>query len=490
MSKLMKKYLVLIIITFALFSNYAFSQDNVEKGKNAVKKGDYLTALNLLQNAVKTNKSYDANCYYGIALLKTGSLDDAEKYLKIALKDDDEGIDAMRSLGELYTIRKKYSDADDIFKKALKVEPESISVMLSRAANYSAEGKIDRAIEVLTLATTVSKENPSVYVGLGEAYYIRGSFKLSQSYYDKAVKLNPNLASAYFGLGKVYFKMKKYNESLVSFNTAIAKDANFAEAYLEKGKILYFGDKYAEAAESFKKYSQLKPGSQEGNSYYAKTLYAEGKYDDALNILNEVLKVDPKSITGNLYTAYIYAEKEQTDSLAQIEQYQKAVEYFSKVPIKEFEVEDLVKYAKVVVLLKNFTDAYPLFEKAIKLDSSDYRIYYEYGKTYFKAENYENAIALLSKAIEFGMNKERSVYLFKGFSNFYLKKYEHSLADFQEAVRLDDKYVLSYSWMAKCYFVLGNNDEAIKTYEKILIIDPENAEAKDRLSRIKPNNNK
>jgi tetratricopeptide (TPR) repeat protein len=486
----MKKYLVLIIITLALYSNYAFSQDNVEKGKSTVKKGDYLTALNLLQNVVKTNKGYDANCYYGIALLKTGSLDDAEKYLNIALKDDDEGIDAMRSLGELYTIRKKYSDADDVFKKALKIEPESISVMLSRAANYSADGKIDKAIEVLTLATTVSKENPSVYVGLGEAYYIRGSFKLSQSYYDKAVKLNPNLASAYFGLGKVYFKMKKYNESLVSFNTAIAKDANFAESYLEKGKILYFGDKYAEAAESFKKYSQLKPGSQEGNSYYAKTLYAEGKYDDALNILNEVLKVDPKSITGNLYTAYIYAEKEQTDSLAQVEQYQKAVEYFSKVPIKEFEVEDLVKYAKVEVLLRNFTDAYPLFDKAIKLDSADSRIYYEYGKTYFKDENYENAIVFLSKAIEFGMNKERSVYLFKGFSNFYLKKYEQSLADFQEAVRLDDKYVLSYSWMAKCYFVLGNNDEAIKTYEKILTIDPENAEAKDRLSRIKPNNNK
>jgi tetratricopeptide (TPR) repeat protein len=490
MNKLMKKLLVLIIIIFAFYSGNAFSQDNTEKGINAVKKGDYLTALNLLQNVVKTNKNYDANCYYGIALLKTGSLDDAEKYLKIALKDDDEGIDAMKSLGELYTIRKKYSDADDIFRKALKIEPESIPVMLSRAANYSAEGKIDPAIQTLTLATTVSKENPSVYVGLGEAYYIRGSFKLSKDYYDKAIKLNSNLAPAYYGLGKVYFKMKKYNESLVAFNTSIAKDANFAEAYLEKGKILYFGDKYTEAADAFKKYSQLKPGSQEGNSYYAKTLYAEGKSDEALKILSEVLKVDPKSITGNLYTAYIYSEKEQPDSLAQVEQYQKAVEFFSKVPIKEFEVEDLIKYAKVEVLLRNFTDAYPLFDKAIKLDSSDSRIYYEYGKAYFKSENFDKAIEYLNKAVEFGMNKERSVFLFKGFSNFYLKKYELSLADFQEAVRLDDKYVLSYSWVAKCYFVLGNNDEAIKTYEKILTIDPDNAEAKDRLTRIKPNNNK
>ncbi|MFA5404198.1 MAG: hypothetical protein WC358_04625, partial [Ignavibacteria bacterium] len=83
----MKKYLTIFIIIFALFSNCAISQDNVEKGIKAVKKGDYLTALNLLKNVVNKDIGYDANCYYGIALLKTGSVDEAEKYLKISLKD-------------------------------------------------------------------------------------------------------------------------------------------------------------------------------------------------------------------------------------------------------------------------------------------------------------------------------------------------------------------------------------------------------------------
>jgi tetratricopeptide (TPR) repeat protein len=305
---------------------------------------------------------------------------------------------------------------------------------------------------------------------------------------DKAIKINPNLATAHYVLGKVYFKMKKYNESLTSFNTSINKDPNFAEAYLERGKILYFGNKFGEAAESFKKYSQLKPGSQEGNSYYAKTLYAEGKYDEALKILSEVLKVDHKSYTGNLYTAYIYSEKEETDSLAQVEQYQKAVDYFSKVPLKDFEVEDIIKYAKVNVQLRNFNDAYSLFDKAIKMDSTDSRIYYEYGKAYFKGENYENAVQYLSKAAELGMN-ERSVYLFTGFSNFYLKKYENALVNFQDAVKADESFVLSYSWIAKCYIVLLKNDEAINVYEKILTLDPTNEEAKDKLERLKVTNN-
>ncbi|MCX6166257.1 MAG: tetratricopeptide repeat protein, partial [Ignavibacteriae bacterium] len=211
--------------------------------------------------------------------------------------------------------------------------------------------------------------------------------------------------------------------------------------------------------------------------------------DEALKILTEVLRADPKSFTGNLYTAYIYTEKEQTDSLAQVEQYQKAVEYFSKVPLKDFEVEDVIKYAKVNVQLRNFIDAYSLFDKAIKMDSTDSRIYYEYGKAYFKGENYENAVLYLKKANELGMN-ERSVYLFTGFSNFYLKKYEDALANFQDAVKADETFVLSYSWIAKCYIVLLKNDEAIKIYEKILTIDPGNEEAKDKLARLKVTNNK
>lgn len=492
MNKIMKKYLAVLILAVIFFSANAFAQDNVDKGMNAVKRGDYITALNLLKDVVKSNTKYDANAYYGIALLKTGSTDEAEKYFKIALRDDDEGIEALKGLGEVYTLQKKYSDADDMFRKAMKVEPENIPVLLSRAANYSAQGKIDPAIEVLTLAKSMNKENPnpSVFVGLGEAYYIRGSYTIAKDNYDNAIKLNSNLATAYYGLGKVYFKMKKYNESLQSFNTAIAKDPNFAEAYLEKGKILYFGEKYGEAAEAFKKYSALKPGSQEGNSYYAKTLYAEGKLDDAYAMLSDVLKADPKSVTGNLYTAYILSEKENPDSSAQVEQYNKAADYFSKVPLNDFEVEDLLKYAKVLVNLQRYPDAFNLYDKALTMDSVNKVVYYEYGKASFKAEKYENAIKYLNKATDLGMN-ERSVYLFKGFSNFYLTKYDDAIVNFQDAIKADDKFLLSYSWLAKCYIVQSKNDEALKVYEKMLTIDPENAEAKDRVTKLRAmlNNN-
>ncbi|MGV8017519.1 MAG: tetratricopeptide repeat protein [Ignavibacteria bacterium] len=300
----------------------ATAQSDLQKGKDAINRGDYVSAVNYLDNAVKSKQNYDTYYYYGFALYKTGSLDKAEDNLKKALKDDDEGVDAMLALGSLYSDQKKYDEANTWFKKALKIDPENINAMIAQANNFSMQGKIDDAIKSLTLATTISKENPKVYIGLGDAYRIRGSYKLAVDYYKKAIALK-KLPNAFTGLGDTYYRQKKYNEAIAEYDNAILADPNYADAYFGKGKILYFGGRYTEAADAFVKYSQLRPGSQEGNSYYAKTLYAQGvdlvdknqieqgneKYNEALKMLADVIKNDPKSIAGNLYTAYIYTEK-------------------------------------------------------------------------------------------------------------------------------------------------------------------------------------
>jgi tetratricopeptide (TPR) repeat protein len=156
MNTKLRKYSVLILIAVFSFVINSYAQDNLEKAVNLIKKGDYVEARDILKNIVKDNNNYEPNYYYGYSLFKTGSIEEAEKFFKIALKDDDEGIGALKGLGELYSSQKKYIEANSQFRKALSVEPENISVMISQAKNFSLEGKIDDAIKVLTLATTYS----------------------------------------------------------------------------------------------------------------------------------------------------------------------------------------------------------------------------------------------------------------------------------------------------------------------------------------------
>ena len=96
-----------------------YGQDNIEKGNDAVLKGDYVKALEYLKTAPKDK--YEGSLYYGIALFKTGSIDEAEKYLKGAISIDNEKPEAYAVLGELYSSKKKYSDAEKWLTESLDI---------------------------------------------------------------------------------------------------------------------------------------------------------------------------------------------------------------------------------------------------------------------------------------------------------------------------------------------------------------------------------
>jgi len=296
--------------------------------------------------------------------------------------------------------------------------------------------------------------------------------------------------------------MKKYNEALAEYDNAIALDPNFAEAYLGKGKILYFGGKYGDAAESFQKYSLLMPGSQEGNSYYAKTLFKQGevygnrremdkaneKFDEAIKILNDVLTIDPNSITGNLFMAYTYTQKAFIDS-SNAEKFQnKAIEYFNKVDRKDFEIEDLLKLAKLYVVQKKFTEASAEFEKAEKMDSTYVELYREWGKALFREQKYSEAYLKAVKAVELGGDDT--------YGHFYIaiclyadKKYIESVPSFKKSIEIDPTFLLSREFLARAYRFGNNIDEAIKAYEEVLKLDPTHQEAIDMIKALNAKKN-
>ncbi len=156
---MLTKYLFRGLYVFMILASAIslYAQDNLEKGMDAVNRGDYLGGLNLLKGVSKD--SYDANLYYGIALFNTGSVKEAEKFLKDAIKKDEERPEAYSSLGQLYSSQKNYSEAASQFENARKFLPLNkkkddlekseietiIKVLSAEAENSIADGKVDKA---------------------------------------------------------------------------------------------------------------------------------------------------------------------------------------------------------------------------------------------------------------------------------------------------------------------------------------------------------
>jgi tetratricopeptide (TPR) repeat protein len=476
------------LLVFAMF-NFANSQDNLSSGISAIKRGDYVKAVELLQKAVKSEpNSYDANLYYGIALYETGALKDAEKYLKKAAGIDNEKPEAYNVLGQVHSAMKMYDEAERNFNDALKFSGanqtvESLSseeiqlivdILSNQAESYVAAGQVDKAINALTKAKSFDSKNPMIYAGLGNAYLVRGAFVPSATNYNEALALKGGYAPAYYGLGKSHFRQRKYTEALQQFDKAISADPNFADAYFEKGRLLYFNENYVQALDAFKKFSELKPGSPAGNTYYAKTLYAMGKLDEADALLDEVLKVNPESVDAMKFKAYIAIEKKD---------YAKAEEYFGKVKQEDLDAEDYLKMQKIYAERKDFLKAYDYINKAIAMDTTDPQGYFELGKAMFTNQEYPVALDNFNKAIDLGIQTV-AAYIYKGITQYYLNDYPNAVMTLQKSIGLNPKVGSAYLWLGNSLAMEKKDQDAIAAYKKYLEFEPNDEFAKEQIKKL------
>lgn len=488
----------LFAFLFLLASLNLYSQDNLEKGISAVKKGDYLNALNLLKNADKD--SYNANLYYGIALFYTGSEKDAEKFFKTAIKKDDERPEAYSFLGELYTSQKKYGDAASQFEIARKYLPLSktkddldkeeieliIQVLSAEAENFIADGKVDKGITSLTTARTYDDKNPVIYVGLGDAYLARDAFEPAVTNYELALKYKTNYAPALYGLGRVAFKQKKYSLSLENQIKAAESDNNFAPAFFEKGLIFYYLDRFNDAIEAFERYDKLVPGSPRGKTYLAKSHYGKDEIDKAMQILEEVLQKDSDYSEANKYYAYCLIKKKEFD---------KAEEYFKKIKTEELNAEDYTIWSRIYTDKKEFSKAYELLDKALSLDSLDENVYFEYGKSIFSEQKYGDALIKFNKAIELGIVNV-AAYVYSGICYYYLEEYDKGIEIITKSIELAPNVASAWLWRANNYanssFKEGITPEDKKSrelkacddYKKYLELEPNDTFAQEQVKKF------
>lgn len=476
----------LLVFTFSIFSVNIFSQGNLDKGIDAVKRGDYLGGLNLLKGVSKS--SYDANLYYGIALFNTGSEKEAEKFLKDAIKKDDERPEAYSALGELYTSQKNYSGAASQFGKAKqflplsktkdKLEKEEIStiidVLSAEAENFIADGKVDNAITSLTMAKTYDDKNPMIYVGLGDAYLARGAFEPAKTNYDQALKYKANFAPALYGLGKISFRQKKYSLALENYIKSSEADANFAPAFFEKGLMFYLLDKFTDAIEAFERYDQLVPGSQRGKTYLAKSYYGKADHDRAMQILDEVLAVDANYSEANKYKAYVLIEKKEFAS---------AEEHFAKVKTEDLNSEDYMKWSKIYTDKKEFPRAYELLDKATSLDENDENVYFEHGKALFNEQKYADAILKFNKAIDLGILNV-AAYVYAGICYFYMNEFDKGIEILNKSIELNSNIASAFLWRANNYAGISKNPEACTDYKKYLEFEPSDTFAQEQVKKF------
>lgn len=135
--------------------------------------------------------------------------------------------------------------------------------------------------------------------------------------------------------------------------------------------------------------------------------------------------------------------------------------------------------------LKRYQESIKSFTRVIDRVKDDKTVYLARGIVYFDMGNYQLAIQDFTKAIQYD-DQDPQGYYRRGFSLFYAKRYKDAKNDFIKAedkeldMLKDDPNLVRnpgiHDGLGCCKHALGDFEEAIRSYDKALGMDPENTQ--------------
>jgi tetratricopeptide (TPR) repeat protein len=301
--------------------------------------------------------------------------------------------------------------------------------------------------------------------------------KSPSTIYRQSETIVPNTAGAYLDRGIQFAVRGDFDIAIEDFTEALTLDQNFAAAYLQRGKSLLASiSDVVFVSENFEDFD----------------LYVGTFVQDVLATANSSIDDLTKAITLNP-TANAY--KYRGICYAGLGDLDKALADFTQGIRLAPNNVSIYNYRSIAYSKKKDYDrAIADCNKAIKIDQNYFLGYANLGSYYSTIDDYDRSIENCKKAIKLEPNNGfvptvqfilEMAYISRGRSSFSKKDYNRAIADFTEAINLDNDFAYAYYLRGNAYTWKDDFNKAIQDWERALRINPDYKEAKDALLEIR-----
>lgn len=345
----------------------------------------------------------------GIEYFKSGQPDRAKIILDKTLNDPStKKAEAYFYLGEIYSGMNKLDSAGMYYDMGLQADPLYPYNSIGKGKLMLKNNK--KEAEALFKAVIKSdKKNPEIYLAISKAYY-ENVMPEYQKYLDKALDADKEYAPIYVFEGDILVKDKKYGEACGFYEMAQNFDENCLEAYVKYSNIYfpinaslaiakledllklkpnsaiaqrelaeaYFKDsKYNQAVEAYARYMANPNHFESDQSRYAALLFFDKKYQESLDLVDKMIVKNPNDFILKRLAMYDNYELKNYDKALT------AAETFMNTPGNpQFNTQDYIIYANILIENKLADKAIPVLEKAISLDQEKIELYKELSEAY------------------------------------------------------------------------------------------------------------
>lgn len=417
--------------------------------------------------------------YYGENYFKNDNMSMAAAMYQKGIDANATNAFSYIGLGKVQWYQGKTVDAKANLYKATTLSANKNATVLYKVAEvyiYAETKDIPTALTLLAQAAKLEPNNPEIYILTGDAYFEQANGGKAVENYEKAEKLDPKSPRALIKQGQLYNRAKNYPLALDFYNKTKLVDSTFAPAYRERAEIYFRAGQYKNAVTNYKKYLELNNDCG-ALARYAGFLNQAKEFEASIKAANDALKCDANNLYLYRYLAYDYYDSPTPNYPLGLES---SNTFFSKIPA-DFKIipQDYEYHAKL--LSKSGKDSLAIldYKKALELQPDKVEINGDIANAYIKMKKYPDAIA----AYKMKMSKTKAGandYYGLTRAYYYSKDFINADSSAMKMIGVDTNMVYGYLWRAKANIQMDPKNEkwsAKPLYEKFIQkVKPEDVE--------------
>jgi len=405
-------------------------------------------------------------------------------------------VSAMYSLGWLYLEQRNYSLARQTFERLFTAYPanplaEDSWLKASEAALNANDwtGAVNLLKRYLASYPQTSHQT-EVFFNLGECYYNLENYPQALESYQKAVVTGNQPAiklSAYIGQLWSLSKLNKVNDlqGLAKTANALAQQYHLPndDLLMALGSIFFEAGDYASALANYEEFIRTKPGSPQLDEAYlgrANIFFAMKRFDEAAQDYRRLLDIPDSEIAQKAHFGLGWLLIKQGHADQAFPYFKSVVEKSDDPVIKSNALLQMADAYQDVGQLDQALDQYQhLINDNPDLSNKDYVIY-RMAMAYLKNDQPDNA---LKKFDELKSEFPQSVYLSD--MNYYQGVAAFKKGDWAPAALAMENFLKGLTkpsdFTPQANYIMGislmnvkQTDEALKIFQKILRLYPEN----------------
>jgi len=264
---------------------------------------------------------------------------------------------------EEWYLQGKLTQAIFAYEQALALEPENVLLYIPLARMLTLEGRTAEAVRRAQRATEIAPENARAWAILGMAYDWNGNVTEAIDACRRATEFDPTYAEGYAYLSEAYADAVRWADATEAAQTALQLDDSSVDAHRNYGYVLERQANYWGAVEAYERALEIHPNLAYIHIAVGQNYRALGNLDATLSSFQRATEINPGNAQAHYELGWTY--------LINLGDYEEAETYLKQA------IEADPQFGRAFGALaitywsrRNYEDALPNFEQAIKLECS------------------------------------------------------------------------------------------------------------------------